>query len=228
MYRRPDVPGVELKLPPVLESWNARDHPDQLRLDAFLDEVEDALALSDAEANLALELQVGLPQSRPLISGGGDLDNYLFPIARRFGAERFDAVFGTKRHGAASTLAVTQARSIAAHRNPDMVARTTASASTRAWKQQVRDVCAMAVPVEPIPGAIGIDIDFRLNPARNWSTVWKPAIDSLGPLLGVPNSQRPFTPDDDRIVRLGLHRSLDVSVGWDIVLSLWWTAASSE
>jgi hypothetical protein len=160
------------------------------------------------------------------MSGGGNLDNYLFPIARRLGPERFDAVFGTKRHGAASTLAVARARSIAPHRTPDMVVRTTASPSTRVWKQQVRDVCAKAVPVEPIPGAVGNDIEFRLNPARNWSTVWKPAIDSLGPLLGVPNAHRP-TPNDDRIVRLGLQRSLGASVGWDIVLSLWWTAASS-
>lgn len=228
MYQLPDVPGVELKRPPLLESWNAREHPDQLRLNRFLDEVEDALALSGAEGNLVLELQVGLPQSRPLMSGGGDLDNYLFPIARRLGAERFDAVFGAKRHGAASTLAATQARPIAAQREPDMVVRTTGSASTRAWKQQVRDACAIAVPGEPIRGAIGIDIEFRLSPARNWSTVWKPAIDSLGPLLGVPNPHRPFTPNDDRIVRLGLHRSLDASLGWDILLSVWWTAASDE
>ena len=109
-----------------------------------------------------------------------------------------------------------------------MVVRTTASASTRAWKEQVQYACAMALPGDPIPGAIGIDIEFRLNPARNWSAVWKPAIDSLGPLLGVPNSHRPFTPHDERIVRLGLHRCLDASLGWDIVLSAWWTAASPE
>lgn len=227
MYRRPEIPGVELQLAPVLESWNARGHPDQLRLDAFLDEAETAVALFPTEASLALELQVGLPPSRPLTSGGGDLDNYLFPIARRLGATRFDAVFATKRHAAASTLGVSQARPVAAQRKPNMVVRTTASASTRAWKQQVRDACAMAVPVEPIQDAVSIDIEFRLSPDRNWSTVWKPAIDSLGPLLGVPDSRRPFTPSDDRIVRLGFHHSLDASVGCDIELSLWWDAASS-
>jgi hypothetical protein len=227
MYRPSDVAGVELKRPPVLESWNARDHPDQLRLRKFLDEVEDAFALSDADGNLVLELHVGLPQSKPLTSGG-DLDNYLFPIARRLGAQRFDAVFGTKRHGDSSTVSVTQARPVASPREADMVVRTTASATSRVWKEQVRDACALAVPVEPIPGSIGIDIEFRLSPARNWSTLWKPAIDSLGPLLGVPSPRRPFTPKDDRIVRLGLHRSLDASLGWDIVLSVWWTTAGDE
>ena len=228
MYQRPNVPGVELELSPVLESWDSCAHPDQVRLRAFLDEVADVACHSGVETNLALELQVGLPQSKPLMSGGGDLDNYLFPIARRLGTEKFDAVFGTKRHDSASTLAVSQARPVAAHGEPDMVVRTTASASTRAWKQQVRVACAMAAPVEPLPGAIGIDIDFRLSPARNWSTVWKPAIDSLGPLLGEPKSSRPFTPNDDRIMRLGLHRSLDAALGWDIVLSVWWTAVSEE
>lgn len=98
MYQRPNVPGVELELSPVLESWNSRDHPDQVRLREFLDAVEDVACHAGVETNLALELQVGLPQSKPLMSGGGDLDNCLFPIARRLGAERFAAVFGTKRH----------------------------------------------------------------------------------------------------------------------------------
>lgn len=227
MYRSSDVPGVELKRPPVLESWNARDHSDQLRLKTFLDEVEDAFTISDADGNLVLELHVGLLHSKPLTSGG-DLDNYLFPIARRLGAHRFDAVFGTKRHGDSSTLSVTHARPVASPRESDMVVRTTASATTRAWKEQIRDACAFAAPAEPIPGAIGIDIEFRLHPARNWSTLWKPAIDSLGPLLGVPSAHRPFAPNDGRIVRLGLHRFLDASLGWDIVLSVWWTAAGDE
>lgn len=107
-----------------------------------------------------------------------------------------------------------------------MVVRTTASASTRAWKQQVHDACALAAPPESIRGAFGIDIEFRVSPARNWSSLWKPAIDSLGPLLGVRNQQRPFTPNDERIVRLGLHRSLDASLGWDVALSVWWNIAS--
>jgi hypothetical protein len=84
-----------------------------------------------------------------------------------------------------------------------------------------------AAPPTPLTGAISLDIEFRLSPARNWATLWKPAIDSLGPLLGVPDPRRPFTPNDDRIVRLGLHRSIDPSLGWDIELSIWWAVAES-
>jgi hypothetical protein len=226
MYLPPEALGIELRRPPVLESWNARAHPDQLRLAAFLDDVEAALALPSTGGGLTLALQVGVPYARPLVTGGGDLDNYLFPIVRRLGAARFDAAFATQRHGAASTVAVTKSRPVTPSRGPEMVVRTTASASTRAWKQQVHEACALAAPPTSIRGAFGIDIEFRVSPARNWSSLWKPAIDSLGPLLGVPNPQRPFTPNDDRIVRLGLHRSLDASLGWDVALSVWWNIAS--
>ena len=82
MYQLPDATRVELDLAPALESWNAADHPDQIRLGEFLDHVEAALALSGRDEHLALELQVGVSESRSLTSGGGDLDNYLFPIIR--------------------------------------------------------------------------------------------------------------------------------------------------
>lgn len=224
MYARPNAASVELTLAPVLESWNTRDHPDQLRLARFLDEIEASLDLSEAESNLALELLVGLPESRSLTTGGGDLDNYLFPIAHRLGPGRFDAVFGAKCHSATSTLVVAPAKSVSASREPDMVVRTTASAGTRGWKEQVRAACADAAPAIPLVGAISLDLEFRLSQARNWSATWKPAIDSLGSVLGVPNLQRAFMPNDDRIVRLGLHRALDDALGWDIVLSAWWAA----
>lgn len=48
----------------------------------------------------------GFPASRSLTSAGGDLDNYLCPVARRLGAARFDAVFGSKRHAESSSIAV--------------------------------------------------------------------------------------------------------------------------
>lgn len=52
------------------------------------------------------------------------------------------------------------------------------------------------------------------------STVWTPAIDSLARCWASLTLRRPSMPSDDRIVRLGLHRSIDESLGWDIVVSL--------
>ena len=64
----------------------------------------------------------------------------------------------------------------------------------------------------------------RVNARRNWSTLWKPAIDALGPLLGSPDPERPYRPHDDRIVSLALHRGLDESLGHDVVITAWWHA----
>ena len=227
VYRRPDVAPIELHLPPVLESWNSHDHPDQVRLRTFLDHLEQSLT-PFARENLVLDLRVGLPKSKSLVSGGSDLDNFLFPIARRIGAARFDAVFGSKEHRDVSTVAVDVAGPLPGFRDPDMRVRTTTSASTKAWKEQVRDACAAASPSTRPAGPLSVDIEFRLSPARNWTSLWKPAIDSLGPLLGVRNANRPFTPDDDRIVEIGLHRVLDESLSWDVDLSVWWTRSAAQ
>lgn len=225
MFVRPEGCGVALDVAPVVESWNAGDDPDQIRLTAYLDKVSQTLALAGSDQHLALELVVGLPASKSLTAGGGDLDNYLFPIARRLGAARFDAVFGEKRHSGISTVGVQPATHSSSARPPDMSVRTTVSTATRAWKEAVRSGCATAAPREPLEGPIRLDIEFHVSPARNWANLWKPAIDSLGPLLGVPDAKRPFAPDDDRIVEVGLHRELEDALGWDVVLNVWWARA---
>jgi hypothetical protein len=65
-------------------------------------------------------------------------------------------------------------------------------------------------------------VRFTVARARNWSNLWKPAIDALGPMLGIPNPAKPFDPLDDRIVSLGLHRTVDDSVGWGVIVEAWW------
>ena len=110
VYRRPDVPPLRLPSTPLLESWNSNTDPAQVRLASYVDEVAGLVSLPDTADHLALHLRVGLPLSRPLITGGGDLDNYLFPIVRRLGANRFDAVFGAKAHDKDSWIAVAPRR----------------------------------------------------------------------------------------------------------------------
>ncbi|MEU6325507.1 hypothetical protein [Streptomyces sp. NPDC047009] len=104
----PALAPVRLLVPPVLESWDAAGHPSRQRLGAYLDCVA-ALAPQAVVADgapLALVLDVGLSREVALTSGGRDLDNYLFPLARRFGAGRFDAFFARKRHATHSTIAI--------------------------------------------------------------------------------------------------------------------------
>jgi len=74
--------------------------------------------------------------------------------------------------------------------------------------------------VEPAePGPVAIDIALTTGPGRNWASLWKPVLDSLGPILR-ERSDRPFHPDDDRIV-IGLHHSVDPNTGHDVIIAGW-------
>ena len=138
IFARPTGAMHVLRLSPVLESWEARDHPDQRRLETYLDEVE-ALVLASTltpSDHIAVDLTVGLPIGVSLTGGGRDLDNYLFPIARRIGAGRIDAVYGRKRYAAASAIGVsTMPQEYDPPSEPHLIVRTTVSSQSPAWKQ---------------------------------------------------------------------------------------------
>ena len=74
----------------------------------------------------------------------------------------------------------------------------------------------------PLAGPIDLEISYRLSHRRNWAQQWKPTIDALGAVLGVANPAHPFSPMDDRIVSLALHRFVDESLGWDIEMEIAW------
>jgi hypothetical protein len=226
LFSPPAVTPVRLARPPVLESWDATGHPSQQRLRAHLDSVTALVgpaAAADA-TRLALALDVGLGDHIVLTRGGHDLDNYLFPLARTFGAGRFDAVFARKRHAASSTIAIGPAAPADPGRAampPLLSVRTSVSATSPAWKETIHQACRAAQP-EPYPdGPLHLVLCFRLSARRNWSTLWKPAIDALGPLLGIPDPGRPYRPADDRIVDLALHRNVDDSLNHDVVMTIW-------
>jgi hypothetical protein len=88
IFRRP-AGAVLLSVPPQLASWDKAGTPGQVRLACFLAHV-DALAgplMAATSGRVAVELTVGLPEDVPLIDGGRDLDNYLFPLAQRLGPQ---------------------------------------------------------------------------------------------------------------------------------------------
>ncbi|MET4645022.1 hypothetical protein ABID95_004773 [Streptomyces atratus] len=154
---------------------------------------------------LALALDVGLADRIVLTRGSHDLDNYLFPLTRTFRASRFDAVLARKRHAASSTIAIGPAMPADPDRAevpPLLSVLTSVSATSAEWKEAIHQACRAAKP-EPDPdGPLQLKLCFRLSAGRNWSTLWKPAIDALGPLLGMPDPGRPYRPNDDRIVDL--------------------------
>ena len=58
------------------------------------------------------------------------------------------------------------------------------------------------------------------GPGRNSANIWKPLIDACGPVLG-ENPERPFHPNDDRIINLGLHHNINTAIGHDVIITAW-------
>ncbi|MEU4689107.1 hypothetical protein [Actinoplanes sp. NPDC023714] len=232
LFARPDAAGhIRLDHEPVLESWNAADHPDQLRLRSYLAGVTKQLLVAEWANNgpRAIELVVGLPDDTPLDRGGRDLDNYLYPLVRHFGGERIGAAFARKAHQEESTIAVVPAENVAGPaEEPQLTVRTSMSATSAAWKGVIHAACARAVTGPLPPGPVGVRLQFGVSAARNWAALWKPAIDALGPVLGMPQPAQPFRPDDDRIVDLQLHRIIDDALGHDVIVRAWWWPTRSR
>jgi hypothetical protein len=221
VYRRP-VGVMRQSVKPQLASWDRAGHPSQVKLARFLAHV-DAIAgpvLATVSGRVAAELIVGFSEGVSLISGGHDLDNYLFPVAARLGPQRVAAIFGRKIHGP-SSLAVGPARPDTAEATPQFSARMAGSHERKQWKQGLRDrLAAQAATIDP--GPVGLTIALTTGPGRNWASLWKPLIDAFGPVLG-EDPARPFHPHDDRIVSLGLHHAIDAGIAHDVIIDAWWT-----
>jgi hypothetical protein len=226
VYHRPEG-AVRLSVEPQLASWDRAGHPSQVKLAGFLAHL-DAVAgpvLAGASGRVAVELVVGLGDDVPLIGGGRDLDNYLFPVAQRLGPARVAAMFGRNVHGY-SSLAVGPAQPHAAEVMPQFSTRLSGSYARTDWKQELHDRLAGCAAVAD-RGPVGLQIAVTTGPGRNWANLWKPLIDAFGPVLG-EDPVRAFHPHDDRIVCLGLHHGIDISIGHDVVIDAWWTGLQPD
>jgi hypothetical protein len=222
-YTRPTGDRVRLGVQPALASWDKAGSPGQARSAAFIDHVFVSVADQIARTSdpLALRLDVGLPDNVSLLTFH-DLDNYLFPLVPKL-AERsgrqFASVWATKRHTTDSFVAVS--RAVAAdgsHATNLFEVTTSASASTTAYKKEIRDQLADA---RPMPGgAIALQLAFVVGPRRAWTNLWKATIDSLGAILGHDHGAREWHPQDGRITDLGLHCVVDPTAGNNVRISI--------
>lgn len=228
LYCRPAGP-VRLGVEPCLASWEVAGHPSQVQLTAYLDALA-AIAAPMAAAvkgRLAVELIVGLPDTASLTSGGRDLDNYLYPLAQRLGPNRLAAVFGRKTHGSESWLAVGPAVAEVTAPAPMVTVRITGSYVRAEWKQTLQDRLRDAQVPSAGEGAVDMDIAVTTGPGRNWANLWKPLLDSFGPVLG-EDSARAFHPYDDQIISLGLHHSIAADVGHDVIIEARWHGVPAQ
>lgn len=147
-----------------------------------------------------------------------DLDNYAYLLAWHL-RDRPDlvSVWCTKQHSERSFVRIEAASETAAPADV-LVARTTASSSSVAYKQQIHAAVAGA---QQLPeGAVRLELSFTVGPRRNWLNLWKQTIDSLDPILGRTYSNRAWHPRDGRITELGMHVAVDPTFGYEVVVGI--------
>lgn len=220
---RPEAFAVELAFAPLVESWERRDHPSQLRLAEYREAIRAIAepALATLQPPLALGFHVA---GRADIASGCDLDNFLTPVVKALGGgDALSFVWATRgrpdEHAMLTIARAADARLRMEGRLSHVVARIHGSPERREWKAAV----ASAVGVHDSArssGPIELAIRFGLSPRRNWVSLWKPAIDALGGVLG--EGDRPWHPRDDRISLLVLERELRPELGWDVELGITW------
>jgi len=222
----PSTPSFKVTLPepPLLESWDRTDHPSQMRLASYRQSIAKLAegALTQLEPPLALGFHVA---GRPDIATQGDLDNFLTPVVKALGGyQRFALVWARRGHAGGESILTLAGGADAQLRMssepPHAHARLSASATSTAWKQEL----AVAVgrhAVAERTGPVELGICFGVSPERNWVTLWKPAIDSLGGVLG--EGKRAWNPRDDRISLLVLKRDLRRELVWNVELDIWWS-----
>jgi hypothetical protein len=222
-YARPQASAHDLGVVPAVASWDAAGSRGQARSAAFTDAVYEAVAEQTVSTAgpLAFRLDVRLLDTAPLYAFH-DLDNYLFPLVpklvERTGRE-FASVWASKRHAVVSSVAVRPAVPADDPRGTHTFdVTTTASASTGAYKEQIRDQVASA---DPLPGdGVALQLGFVVGPRRAWPNLWKPTIDALGSILGRDDGAQQWNARDGRITDLGLHCIVDPAAADEVRIAI--------
>jgi len=222
-YARPEGEGIPLDMTSALASRDTAGPPRQIRSAAFIAAVNMAIAedLRDIPDPLALRVNIALPGTAPPFTLH-HLDNYVFPLVPRLTARtgrQFASVWATKRHATKHSVAVCQARSV---RDPggtySFQVRTTASAITTNYKQQIRRQITASRPLPD--GGIALQLSFVVGLRRAWPNLWKTTIDSLGAIIGHDANKPEGFVHDGRITDLGLHCLVDPAVGSDVIIAI--------
>lgn len=147
-----------------------------------------------------------------------DLDNFAYPLAYHLRDPGLVSVWCTKQHSEHSFVRIEAAREAAIPPAEVRVAKTRASATTVAYKEQIR--AAVVDGVELPDGPIRLELSLVVGPRRNWVNLWKQTIDSLDPILGRTNPDRAWHPRDGRITELGMHVTADPAAGYNVVVGI--------
>jgi hypothetical protein len=208
---------------PLLASWDRIDHPSQVRLRKYLESLIARVGQLPSDDFFYLDLTVDV-QFADRLRRHYDVENYLTPLfgAKYFNHRRFTRVVGRKRVGGGSRLEVGRIAPESSLLSDNAWSTVTMNVGPgQKWKHRLRD--ELSTGHAPIDESKFVEllISWRVSSRRNWTTLWKPTIDAMGPILGSAGPGL-FNPKDDRITSLALHRIVDDAVGNDIQLSMWW------
>lgn len=221
-------PGTRFKsldgIEPILASWNRQDHPDQVRLRSYLEDLMNRIGPLTGTDPLFLVLEVDVKRNEHL-TWFHDLENYLYPLfgQRRLPPQRFVFVEGFKKVGGGSQLHLGFADAIDErefHGWTHFSCSPGAAAQTHQWKTRIHEALGRSGLPRLPAGAVRLHLAWRCSSRRNWTALWKPTGDAMGPVLG---ESRPFNPADDLITELGLHLETDDSLGHDVQIGMWWS-----
>lgn len=215
-FARPEGDALQLRHTPRPASWNKADHPDQERLQAYLNDTEDLLGDSRVDGQWALRLDVGARATRDLLREVADLDNYVHPLADRIRDSSLVSVWCTKQHDGQSFVQIEAAREVPSP-SEVLVVRTTASSESSKYKDQIKAAVAGGGMLPD--GPVRLELSFVIG-NRGWLGLWKPTIDALDPILGRTYPDNPYHPLDGRITELGMHLTVDRALGYDVLIGI--------
>ena len=228
LWKPGDVLAV-VEIEPRLASWDRKAHPAQIKLQAYLDELQHALmtSLDQPESKLCLHVEVVKPQEADLLRHY-DMENFLTPIADRLRNDAIVLFSGAKRHQQSpedrSSITIRRAEPGAVGSELKFFSIRLAG-SSEAWKPAIRQALIDARIELAAAGPIDMMVAFgNARPSRWWAS-WKSIGDGLGPILGEPNPAKPYEPADDRIVKLAFHKSSVNDAGQSTSIGIWWRRA---
>src|SRR5437588_569682 len=226
--------GEELRriggIHPALDSWMAKSHPDQVRLQAFLDDLVRQLEPLPVGQDLCLHMNIDVSDPKRL-THHYDLENYLTPLfsGQRLDTRRFVHVGARKCVGGGSFVVLGRAQPLVL--DPvdwtHFACTMSGNTQTKEWKTQLRAALAGLHP-NPLPhGTVEVHLAWRCSDRyhSNWVWLWKPTGDAMGPVLGEPFPKKPFYPNDDRITHLGLHLTREDTASGSVEVGMWWRSS---
>ena len=215
---------------PLLASWNKNSHPDQVRLGKYLKELAGALLPLLEDQPLFLHFDVDVEDDSRLLKHN-DLENFLTPLfckSKCLDPSRFVLVSARKYvKGGGSRITIGTAAEVPEEERPipPMFHLCAGSgASGPAWKKNIAVRLAQQVSTPLADGPVCVLVAVRCASHRNWSMLWKPIGDAMGAVLGVPDTHKPFHLNDDRVVDLQFHLTIDELLGHNVDVGLWWAS----